>query len=70
MNIKQKIKDFIAKLKQRLCDHGSNYTEMEYYVGGNCKKTIKRCDECGLGKEKMYEAEKFLLERELPTKSN
>lgn len=63
--MKEKIKKFFREINQGLCSHNGASTEMEYNVNENLRRRVRRCDECGFGKEKFAEAEKFLLERTL-----
>lgn len=64
MNILEKIKKFFVKIKQELCDHEGSYTQIEYNVTDHCRRSVRKCEDCGYNKEKFAETERFLIERD------
>jgi len=67
--MKEKIKNFFIKIKQQICEHSGSYTQIEYNVNENHRHTVRKCDDCGFGREKYEEAAKFCLEKEI-TRNN
>lgn len=58
------IKNFFTKVNQQFCNHNSFYTEMSYWANEYHWRKIRKCNDCGFGKEKFAEAQKFCLERD------